>query len=88
MPFRLGPLEVIIILVIVIMIFGVGKLPQVTESLGRGLRSLRRGSSGDFDEDKPARESKVKVIRKLEDDEVTGKPVGEAAKDKIVPKSG
>lgn len=85
MPFRFGPLEIVIILVIIVMIFGVGKLPQVTESLGRGLRSLRRGRSGDFEEDK--RGSEIKVISKLEDDEAPGKPTKEMAEDKIEPES-
>ncbi|MES0328712.1 MAG: twin-arginine translocase TatA/TatE family subunit, partial [Dehalococcoidales bacterium] len=33
----MGPLEIGIILVIVLIVFGVGKLPQVSESIGRGL---------------------------------------------------
>ena len=86
MPFRFGPLEIVIILVIIVMIFGVGKLPQVTESLGRGLRSLRQGRSGDSEEGKRA--SEIKVISKLEDDEAQAKPIKATTEDKIEPKSG
>ena len=39
---RLGPPEIILILVVVILIFGVGKLPQLGKSLGEGLRSFKQ----------------------------------------------
>lgn len=44
--FGLGPLELIIILVVVLIIFGAGKLPQVGEALGRGIRNFKRASDG------------------------------------------
>ena len=39
---RLGPPEIILILVVVILIFGVGKLPQIGKSLGEGLRGFKK----------------------------------------------
>jgi sec-independent protein translocase protein TatA len=39
--------EWIIILIIVILIFGVGRLSKIGEDLGAGIRSFRRGLSGD-----------------------------------------
>ena len=62
MSFRMGPLEIVIILVIVLLIFGVGKLPQVGEALGKGIRSFRKGQSGEDEEKKeetPKAEEKV-----------------------------
>ena len=47
-----GPLEILVVLAVVIMIFGVGKLPQVGGALGKGIREFRRTSSGE-DEDAP-----------------------------------
>ena len=46
MPFArgFGPLELIIILVIVMMIFGVGKLPQVGSAMGKALREFKSSS--------------------------------------------
>jgi sec-independent protein translocase protein TatA len=41
--FGLGTQELIIILVLVLMIFGAGKLPQVGSALGKGLRNLKDG---------------------------------------------
>lgn len=50
---RMGPLEIGIILVIVLIIFGVGKLPQVGEALGKGIRSFRQAQKeDDIDENK------------------------------------
>lgn len=51
MSFRLGPLEIGIILVIILIVFGVGKLPQVGEALGRGIRSFRKAQSGEDEKD-------------------------------------
>jgi sec-independent protein translocase protein TatA len=44
----LGPWELAIILVIVIIIFGVGKLPQIGGALGQGIREFRT-SAGSSD---------------------------------------
>jgi TatA/E family protein of Tat protein translocase len=40
---RLGPLEIGLIIVIILMIFGAGKLPQFFEMVGKGVRSLTGG---------------------------------------------
>ncbi len=55
MPFRVGPTELIIVLAIVMIIFGVGRLPQVGASMGKALREFRQAvvPQGD-DEDKTA----------------------------------
>ena len=42
---KFGPVELLLILVIVPMLFGVGKLPEVFGSVGRGIREFRRNSS-------------------------------------------
>jgi sec-independent protein translocase protein TatA len=41
--FGLGTSELLIILVLVLIIFGAGKLPQVGKSLGEGLRNFKDG---------------------------------------------
>lgn len=70
MPFRLGVVEIILILVIFFIIFGAGRLPQVGEAIGKGLRFLRGGKGKEKDreeETKTTGRSKKKVIRKIED---------------------
>ena len=41
--FGLGTSELLIILVLVLIVFGAGKLPQVGKSLGEGLRNFKDG---------------------------------------------
>lgn len=41
---KFGPVELILILVIVTMLFGVGKLPELFGAVGRGVREFRKNS--------------------------------------------
>lgn len=49
--FGLGTTELIIILVIVVMLFGVGKLPMVAKQLGSGVRGFQKSLRGEDEED-------------------------------------
>ena len=49
----LGPTELIIILVIVILLFGVGRIGKIAGELGGGIKAFREGLKGD-DEDAEA----------------------------------
>jgi len=40
--FGLGPWELIIILVILVLVFGVGKLPELGSGLGEGIRNFKK----------------------------------------------
>ena len=51
MPFRMGPWEIALIVVIILIVFGVGKLPQVGGAIGKGIRSFRKGQQGELDND-------------------------------------
>ena len=44
-----GPWELAIILAIVLVIFGAGRLPEIGASLGRGMRAFKRGIGGKDD---------------------------------------
>ncbi len=48
--FGLGAPELIIILVILLLLFGGAKLPQLSRSIGQSLKELRRGAEGDLSE--------------------------------------
>jgi sec-independent protein translocase protein TatA len=48
--FGLGTQELLIIMVLVMVVFGAGKLPQIGSSLGKGLRNFKQGVN-DADED-------------------------------------
>lgn len=43
--FGLGTTEMIVILVLVLVIFGAGKLPEIGGALGKGIRSFRKAAS-------------------------------------------
>ena len=46
-PMNLGPTELIIILVIVVVLFGVGRVGRIGGELGTAIREFRRGVQGD-----------------------------------------
>jgi sec-independent protein translocase protein TatA len=46
----LGPTELIIILVIVIVLFGVGRIGKIAGELGNGIRAFKDGLQGDQEE--------------------------------------
>ena len=47
----LGTTELIIILVIVVLLFGVGRLTRIGGELGRGIREFRSGLQGEEDDE-------------------------------------
>jgi len=47
----LQPGHLIVILVIVLLIFGPGKLPELGRAMGDGLRELKKATSGDEHKD-------------------------------------
>jgi sec-independent protein translocase protein TatA len=62
----LGPTELIIVLVIILVVFGAGKLPDIASGLGKGLRDFKKvmqepdatdsdASDGESPEEKPSR---------------------------------
>ena len=44
--FGIGMPELLIILVIIMIIFGAGKLPEIGSGLGKGIRNFRKATSG------------------------------------------
>ncbi|HKH22243.1 MAG TPA: twin-arginine translocase TatA/TatE family subunit [Solirubrobacterales bacterium] len=50
---NVGPLEIAVVLVIVLIIFGPKRLPELGQSMGRGIREFKASISGDKDKDSP-----------------------------------
>ena len=48
--FRFGPTELIIILIIVLLLFGVGRISKIAGELGTGIRAFKDGLSGGEEE--------------------------------------
>ncbi|RMD83580.1 MAG: twin-arginine translocase TatA/TatE family subunit [Candidatus Dadabacteria bacterium] len=59
--FGLGVPELIIILVIILIMFGAGKLPEIGEGLGRGIRNFRRSLKAPDEIDVTPREGEKEV---------------------------
>ncbi len=57
--FGLGTTELLIILVVVMIVFGAGKLPQVGSALGKGIRNFKQGVA---DADEEAKEIEAKDV--------------------------
>ncbi len=51
LPFNIGPWELILILVILLIIVGPGKLPQVGQSLGKALQNFKKSREEEPDEE-------------------------------------
>jgi len=48
---RIGPMELVLILIIVVLLFGVGRIGKIAGEIGSGIRNFREGLKGD-EEDK------------------------------------
>ncbi|MDP3028598.1 MAG: twin-arginine translocase TatA/TatE family subunit [Deltaproteobacteria bacterium] len=55
--FGLGMPELLVILVIIVIIFGATKLPQIGSGIGKGIRNFRKNIRGD--EETPSDQSKI-----------------------------
>ncbi len=57
----MGPMELIIIFLIVVLLFGGRKIPEIAKGLGKGIRDFKGALSGDSSE-----EEKAKALKKSE----------------------
>jgi sec-independent protein translocase protein TatA len=64
MPFKMGPWEIALILVIILIVFGVGKLPQVGSAIGKGLRSFKKAQSGEEEEEEKGKKTAAASSKK------------------------
>ena len=55
MPFRFGPMELIIVLVVVLIIFGVGRLPEIGGAMGKAIKEFRSTQKDVIEEDSPSK---------------------------------
>ena len=68
MPFHIGPWEIALILVIILIVFGVGKLPQVGGALGKGIRAFKKSQRGEDDEEEETEKSQPKKTTRKKTD--------------------
>ncbi len=61
--FHLGTTELVIILVIIILLFGVGRIGKIAGELGKGVRDFQAGLKGEAEktDEKETQEKETKV---------------------------
>ncbi len=61
---NVGPLELAIVLIIALIVFGPKRLPELGKSLGRGIREFKGSVTGEHDDDddeEPAATTKAEI---------------------------
>ena len=56
---NIGPLEIIVVLIIALVVFGPKRLPELGNSLGRGIREFKESVSGENSDEEPEQEAKA-----------------------------
>ncbi|MCF8334457.1 MAG: twin-arginine translocase TatA/TatE family subunit [Bacteroidales bacterium] len=69
LAFSPGPFEIILVLVIVLLLFGGKKIPELMKGMGKGIRNFKDGLNTDEGEEEDKDQSKnTKDGNKVEDD--------------------
>jgi sec-independent protein translocase protein TatA len=50
MPFNLGPVEMVFVLIVLLLVFGAKRLPELGSGLGKGIREFKRSMTDIRDE--------------------------------------
>ncbi len=66
---QLGPLEIVIIVAAIIVVFGVGKLADVGGALGRSIREFRREMREGQEEEKPQEQKEAAKVEGKSEEE-------------------
>jgi sec-independent protein translocase protein TatA len=77
---NVGPLEIAVVLIIVLIIFGPKRLPELGQSMGRGIREFKNSISGDKDKDSPEEKQRELEASQSTADESATKPTETDAK--------
>ena len=64
----IGMPELIIILVIILIIFGAGKLPEIGSGIGKGIKNFKKATTGEIEEETESKE-KTKLVEKSDEEE-------------------
>lgn len=74
MPGNIGPLEIAVVLIIVLIIFGPKRLPELGRSMGRGIREFRNSIGGGGDRDKDEDEQERRELESAQAADTTPEP--------------
>lgn len=68
LPFGIGPMELGLVVLVVLLLFGPKRLPQLGKSIGKTVKAIRDGVDGK-DEEVEAEEGKTKATKAEDDSE-------------------
>lgn len=79
---QIGPLELVVVLVIVLLIFGPKRLPGIGKQLGTGMREFKdsitgKGRDSDDDEKEPPAKTQATLTRAQDDEALASRVEGE-----------
>lgn len=66
-----GGTELIIALVIILLLFGAKRIPELAKGLGSGVREFRRGTRGDYEVEDEKKDEKNEELAAGEDEKVS-----------------
>jgi sec-independent protein translocase protein TatA len=78
---NIGPLEIIVVLIIALVVFGPKRLPELGNSLGKGIREFKQTVTGEKDDD--AEDDDVKALSATQ--ATTAAPVETPAEAEVAP---
>lgn len=50
---NIGPMEIVVVLIIALIVFGPKRLPELGRSLGKGIREFKGSVTGEIDDEEP-----------------------------------
>lgn len=77
--FGLGPAEVILVLIIALIVFGPGRLPEIGQALGKSMREFREATSGITEEFTREMEATERAARGEKETQEKEEPADEGA---------
>jgi sec-independent protein translocase protein TatA len=80
---NVGPLEIAVVLIIVLIIFGPKRLPELGRSMGRGIREFRGSLGGEHDDDDDV-EKKRRELEAAEAKQAAAEPAAEPVEGEVV----
>jgi sec-independent protein translocase protein TatA len=79
-PFGIGIWEILILLLVVLLVFGPKRLPEMGRSLGKGMREFKDSISGKDDDDEPVHHRLAQELPSAEEEH----PVAQAEREREV----
>lgn len=64
----IGPLEIVVVLIIALIVFGPKRLPQLGHSVGKGIREFRETVAGIGEQKEPPEDKPAETVHSAESD--------------------